>query len=401
MVLSIVLATLTLLSLALTVWQLALAIRFPLHRRVANPAFTPGVTLLKPLKGCDAETEHCLRSWFQQDYAGPVQILFGVAAQDDPVCTLVTQLIAEHPKSAAQLVICADSLGPNAKVSTLAQLERLARHEVIIVSDADVRVPADFVSQVVALLRDPDVGLVNCFYRLANPSSLAMRLEAFVVNADFWSQVLQAQALKPLDFALGAAMATTQAALAKIGGFAALVDYLADDYQLGSKVVRSGARIALSTVAVECWSAPMGWREVWAHQLRWARTIRVCQPGPYFFSILGNATLWPLLLLLFGDRSHVPWPFLPDFLLANTAFTVDVSVQWTLLAFAGCLLVRTVVGFYCEWKMMEKPHPGSVWMAPLKDLLQVPVWALAFVGNQVTWRGQRFIVRRGGKLEKI
>src|ERR1035437_635368 len=115
-----------------------------------------------------------------------------------------------------------------------------------------------------------------------------MQWEAIAINADFWSQVLQSRSLKPLDFALGAVMATRRRQLEEIGGFAPLVDCLADDYQLGNRIARRGHPIALSPVVVECWSAPMGWAAVWKHQLRWARTIRVCQPAPYFFSLLSN-----------------------------------------------------------------------------------------------------------------
>src|ERR1035441_8628013 len=123
-------------------------------------------------------------------------------------------------------------------------------------------------------------GLVCCFYRLANPTTLAMQWEAIGMNADFWSQVLQSRSLKPLDFALGAVMAIRRQHLEEIGGFAPLVDCLADDYQLGNRIARRGHPIILSSLVVECWSAPMGWAAVWKHQLRWARTIRVCQPVP-------------------------------------------------------------------------------------------------------------------------
>jgi ceramide glucosyltransferase len=266
------------------------------------------VTLLKPLKGCDAETEECLRSWLIQDYAGPVQILFGTASADDPVCEVAKKLIASYPECDAQLVVCRESLGPNAKVSTLIQLDSLARHDVVIISDADVRVPPDLLSNVVAPLREAKAGLVNCFYRLANPSTLAMRWEAICVNSDFWSQVLQSRSLKPLDFALGAVMAVKREALVQAGGLSALAHYLADDYQLGHFIAAKGWRIELSPVVVDCWEPPMNWRQVWRHQLRWARTIRVCQPIAYFFSILSNATLWPTLLLLLGQRAFMWWP---------------------------------------------------------------------------------------------
>ena len=114
--------------------------------------------------------------------------------------------------------------GANAKVSKLAELEKLAKHEILVISDADVRVPTDFLANAVAPLRAPEVGLVNCFYRLANPSTLAMQWEAIAINADFWSQVLQSQTLKPLDFALGAVMLTRRQHLAEIGGFKSLVE---------------------------------------------------------------------------------------------------------------------------------------------------------------------------------
>ena len=293
-----ILAVLALLSLALALWQWFAARRFPLHRRVADLSFSPAITLLKPLKGCDETTAASLRSWFNQNYTGRTQILFGVADANDPVCKIVRELIAENPGRDAQLVVCDRLSGANAKVAKLVQLEKLAKHDLILVSDADVRVPPDFLANVAAPLSDSKTGLVNCFYRLANPATTAMRWEAVAINADFWSQVLQAASLKPLDFALGAVMLTRRKLLAEIGGFNALAGCLADDYQLGHRIAKNGHRIALCPVVVECWDAPMNWSEVWKHQLRWARTIRVCQPLPYFFSILSNATFWPLLWLV-------------------------------------------------------------------------------------------------------
>src|SRR5881296_152575 len=161
---ALIFSALAFISLAFTVWQWLVAIRFPLHRRVADRGYTPAVTLLKPLKGQDHETRHCLESWLAQDYPGEVQTLFGVGSAGDPVCETVRQLIAAHPERDLQLVVCAESIGANAKVSTLIQLQRLAKHNVFIISDADVRVSPDFLADVVAPLRDPAVGLVSCFY---------------------------------------------------------------------------------------------------------------------------------------------------------------------------------------------------------------------------------------------
>jgi len=490
-ILNLIFGFLALLSLALTLWQWFVARRFPLHQRVPAPSSPPEprssrgeealtsssqpptlnpqppLTLLKPLRGCDPATEDCLRSWFAQQYSGPVQILFGVAAADDPVCGIVRKLLQEFTASDAQLVVGGPLPGANAKVAKLAELEGLAKHELLVISDADVRVPADFLANIVAPLcsvsyslgeglgeRTPRAfdalcgselkgqngpltsalspsegergnrrqfsgeprfmgracGLVCCFYRLANPATLAMQWEAIAVNADFWSQVLQARSLKPLDFALGAVMATRRQQLQEIGGFAGLVDCLADDYQLGNRIARRGYAIALSPIVVECWSAPMGWAEVWKHQLRWARTIRVCQPLPYFFSILSNATFWPLLWLIV--RPAAPAGACALFCLLVRIFTA-LTLQGRLsqdpnLGGRASPRAQTSPG---KWARGDaRPHapqppssaPGRyAWLIPVKDLLQTAIWILAFLGNKIEWRGQRMRLRPDGTLERL
>ncbi|MEI7731462.1 MAG: glycosyltransferase [Verrucomicrobiota bacterium] len=370
-----ILAALAALSLGIALWQFLGALRFPLHQRIADPAFAPGLSLLKPLKGCDTETARCLRSWLAQAYPGQVQVLFGVANAADPVCSVVKQLLAEFPTKDAHLVICEEVMGVNAKVSTLIQLERRVRYDTVLVSDADVVVPEDFLANVVAPLRDAKVGLVNCFYQLGNPVNLAMQWEAVAINADFWSQVLQSRNLKPLDFALGAVMLARRDALTKMGGFAALADYLADDYQLGHQIAGQGWRIELCPQVVECRESPMSAGQVWRHQLRWSRTIRVCQPVPYFFSILSNATVWPVLLALAGQAP----PYYA--------------------ALGICLTVRMLTATILQWRLTRASrHVPCFWLAPIKDLLQAAIWALSFLGNTIEWRGHRYRVLPGGKL---
>ena len=247
-----------------------------------------------------------------------------------------------------------------------------------------------------------EIGLVNCFYRLANPSTAAMRWEAVAINADFWSQVLQSQTLKPLDFALGAAMLVRRQALAEIGGFQSLADCLADDYQLGHRIAKNGHRIALCPVVVECWSAPMNWREVWKHQLRWARTIRVCQPLPYFFSILSNATLWPLLWLgldLFAWLTMTsPNPQFDPL----RVFEIKIVLLDGVILAMVFLLLRILLAENLQRRFTpERNLVSPFWLAPVKDLLQAAIWFCAFNGNTVEWRGRKMKLRRNGTLQEI
>jgi ceramide glucosyltransferase len=376
--LSIVLGSLALLSLGLMFWQWLEGRLFPLHRRAAETTFSPAVTLLKPLKGGDAETAACLRSWLAQDYAGPMQVLFGVASADDPVCATVNALLREFPHADAELVVCSNRLGVNAKVSKLAQLAPRARHGVLVISDADVRVPPDFLANLVAPLRDPGVGLVNPFYQLANPATTVMRWEALAVNADFWTSVLQSCRLGPMRFALGAVMAVRRKRLAAIGGFSALANHLADDYELGRRVAADGAGIALCPVVAECREAPQGWAAIWRHQLRWARTIRVCQPLPYAFSLVTNVTLWTAL-----------W-----WLSCPTAVTTTGA--------AVALVLRVLTAADTQRRLIRSSaHLPWCWLAVVKDLLQAVLWALSFLGQTVEWRGERYRVTRRGELVRI
>ena len=388
MTVSTILGALAFLSLALVSWQFVVAMRFPLHRRIPNPTFAPDITILKPLKGSDTETRGCLESWMTQAYRGKVQILFGVHSPDDPVCDVVRELIAAHSATDARLVVCPKLLGPNAKVSTLIHLQAEAKYEMIAVSDADVQVPPDFLAQTVAPFENPKVGLVNCFYRLPSrsgwrslfdPDAQTMRMEAFAVNCDFWSQVLQARSLKPLDFALGAVMITTQTRLRQIGAFQSLVDYLADDYQLGNQIANAGGEIVISPIVVDCRSSPMTAHEVWDHQLRWARTIRVSQPLPYFFSILNDATLW-----------FFSWFFWELF--------AGKPSQAIAIANLLYITIRLLGSMKLERKLTGKWDVTTLYFALVHDIVRPFIWACSFFGNTVVWRGQKYRVLRGGKL---
>jgi ceramide glucosyltransferase len=232
-------------------------------------------------------------------------------------------------------------------------------------------------ANVVLPLRSLPVGLVNCFYQLANPVTPAMRWEAVAINADFWSMVLQARNLGPMDFALGAVMVTRRKHLEEIGGFESLVDCLADDYQLGNRLARRGWRIELSPVVVDCLGTPMTWGQVWRHQLRWARTIRVSKPLPYFFSLLNNATLWPLLWLAVDPCKPV------------------------LKAVVLCLLLRIWIAQGLQERLTRSAAAAFVWSVPVKDLLQAALWLLAFTGSRIEWRGENYRLRRDGTLEKV
>jgi ceramide glucosyltransferase len=371
------LGSLALLSLLLLFWQWWVARRFLSQAMVVGRGFTPRVTVLKPLKGLDEHTEDCLRSWLQQEYPAPLQLLFCVGDDDDPVIELVESLLAEFPAVNAKLLVCTEWPGANAKVCKLRRMMNDAMHEILVISDADTHVPTGFVGEVVQELEDDRIGMVSCLYSVSRQSNAPMWWEAIGVNADFWSQVLQSNSLRRMDFALGAVMVTRRSLLQKTGGFDELIHYLADDYELGRRISSAGHELRLSPLVVECRDGKFGWRHAWEHQLRWARTIRFCQPFPYFLSILNNTTLWLGL-----------WCFAP---VAPEPSIIQAGLLLRLLVAAN--LQRELTG--------SNRHVPWLWLVWIRDLLTVLTWALAFVGDRVVWRTEEFRVRRGGLLAKI
>src|SRR6185437_13652203 len=212
----------------------------------SDPAFTPGITILKPIKGVDPRMHAGLASHCAQNYAGPFEILFGVSSLSDPAVAEVARLRVEYPHINIRLIECPERLGPNGKLSNLTQMLPHARHEHILVNDSDILVSPDYLTHIAAAFNQPNIGLVTAPYIGIASRTLWSRLEALGISTDFIPGALTARALEGgLRFGLGSTLATTKSALASIGGFASLTDQLADDYELGARLHRAGYRIEL------------------------------------------------------------------------------------------------------------------------------------------------------------
>jgi ceramide glucosyltransferase len=348
----------------------------PLAPRPLPP--NPGVTIFKPLKGLADNARECLASFLTQDYQ-PYQVLFGVADPQDPVLTLLHELQRDFPGPEVEIVFCQEKLGLNPKISTLRQLESRARHEILVLADGDVKVGADFLSVMVAALREPGVGVVSLPYRAGRARTLGAWLEALTISADFIPSVAVAYYAEGVRFALGATMALTRDTLKAIGGLAALADFLADDYQLGYRAVQAGFKVKLLPYVVETENPEISLPDYLGHQLRWARTYRVCRPKGYLAYGIAHALVYSLLLWLASGMA--------PYALGLVGATLAVRGTLTWFAERSCL-------------KGELPWPAFM-LLPLKDLLAFGLWLLSFLGNQVTWQGARYRVTPTGKLEPV
>jgi len=157
----------------------------------------------------------------------------------------------------------------------------------------------------------------------------------------------------------------------------------------------------LSPIVVECREGAKNFGEVWKHQLRWARTIRVCQPAPYFFSVLSNAGLWAMVCLVISI-SRVHFGHMEWHVEQNVTYGVaHNSFPLTFVVGAFFILSRIIIAQNLQSRLTRTSDDFAYfWLVPLKDLLQGAIWLCAFIGNRIEWRGQEYRLRRDGTLEK-
>ncbi len=347
-------------------WLLALyASLKQLREPRSQSTFTPPISILKPIRGRDEHFYEAILSHAQQDYPA-FEILFGIRDPDDPAWIDIRRLIAEFPNLPIRTITAAPTT-PNGKVGMLIALAQAARHQMLLVNDSDILVPPDYLRTVMAPLEDPSVGLATCLYR-ARGSSFPAKFEALGIATDFVPSLLVARVVGVVQFALGSTMAFHTNELHAIGGFEAIADFLADDYQLGERIAKTGKQIAIAACPVETSLGAGSWKDIWKHQVRWSRTIRVSQGAGYAGSVITQAAPWCLLAIATGH-----WP------IALGCYTIRIAAGWA---------AATVVGANIE-----------AWLIPFRDVFGTAVWAAGMIGGEVEWRGQRLKLRKDGRIQ--
>jgi ceramide glucosyltransferase len=321
------------------------------------------VSILKPVQGLDPALRAAIES--HSNLHGDYELLCGVRSLDDPA----VGLLREFPRT--RIIECATET-PNGKVGVLMDLERAARYPILIVNDADIRVEPDYLERVTAPLADPAIGLVTCLYR-PEGATFAARFEGLGVSTDFAPSTLVARLVGVDEFAMGSTLAFRREDLERIGGLKAIGDYLADDYQLGRLLHQLGLKCVLSEMIV---TTHLGgsWRDVWKHQVRWARTIRVSKFSGYLGLPVTFATFWAVIAAAAGS--------------------------WRVAA--ALLVVRMMMALESGWVVMRSRDVLALsWLIPLRDLFATAVWAAGLFGNTVVWRGRKLKLNREGRIAGI
>lgn len=340
-----------------------------LRQRRMHAAGQPPISILKPIRGLDPGFYEAIVSHASQAYP-EFEILFGAADEADGAIPVIERLRAEYPQLAIRLVHTT-TVTPNRKVGVLIDLLRAARYDVLLVNDSDIRVPQHYLRDVAAPLADAAVGLVTCLYR-AEAQTFAGEMEALGISTDFAPSTLVAPLVGVDEFGLGSTLVFRRADLAAVGGFEAIGDYLADDYQLARRITTGlGKRAFLSHVIVDTSLQAAGWGEVWRHQVRWHRTIRVSRPGGYVGLPVTFSSVWGVLAIAAG------WTWIGSL---------------ALMARYAMVVVSGVVTLRC-------PVARRYWiLAPLRDWFGAAVWVGGLFGRTVRWRDRVLRLRSDGVI---
>jgi ceramide glucosyltransferase len=336
------------------------------------PNYTPPVSVLKTVRGVDFGSYKNFESFCRQEYPD-YEILFAVNDEGDPAVPVIRRIIAEFPKREIRLLVGADHLGANRKVNNLARLAREAQNEVLVLTDGDVRVGPRYLREVVGPLADRKTGAVTSFYRGIAEINLGAEIEAVGASSDFFAGVLMAGWTEGISFALGASIATTKEWLGKMGGFEAIADTLADDYELGHRIAKAGGKIVLAREAVWTMYPAQTLRSFWDHQVRWARTVRLCRPLSYVGLIFTQGLPWALLAAFVAPAKWVAGVYLLAYLILRFA------MAWT-------------VGI---WGVGDEVLRRKIWLVPLRDAVHFIIWLASFGSNHIRWGNAEYVIRRG------
>jgi ceramide glucosyltransferase len=345
---------------------------FRSERRKKLGDFTPVVSLLKPVRGVDFGSYENFASFCRLDYP-EYEILFGVNDGADPAVPLIHRLMTEFPQRNIRLLVGSEELGANRKVNKLARLAREAQHNILALTDGDVRVGPKYLREVVAPFADDKVGAVTSFYRAIAGKNLGAELEAVGAASDFFAGVLMANWMEGITFGLGASIVTTKHWLAKIGGFEAIADMHSDDYELGHRIARAGGKIFLSRETVWTMYPAQTPRGFWQHQVRWARTVRLCRPLSYAGLVFTHGLPWAVAAALLAPTQWIAAAYLLAYAILRLVMAWTVGV----------------------WGVRDEVLRRKLWLVPLRDAIHFAVWLASLASNRIHWGGEEFIMRKG------
>jgi ceramide glucosyltransferase len=339
-----------------------------------DDSFAPPVSILKPVRGVDPGAYENFASYCRIDYPD-YELVFAMADPQDPVIPVIEQLQRDFPDRSIRFVTDVPRVGENNKVNSLCRLVKEAHYGLLVMTDSDVRVPRDYLREVVAPFADRRVGAVTCFYRCAGGGSLAASLDMLGMCMDSVPSALVARQLEGnVQFAFGWTMATTKERLAEIGGWEAMANHHSDDFELGNRIASKGHRVELTREPVGMVFPEEEFADFLRHELRWAVGLRNVRPAGYAGMIFTHGLPWTVLATVVAAASG--WAGIA------TAFVAAYLALRLGLAYAAGV-----------WGLQDRNITSKLWLAPVRDAISAAVWFAGFFTDRITWRGLEYRVR--------
>ncbi len=337
-------------------------------------AALPPVTIVRPVRGIEAFSRETAVSGLELDYPD-CRTIFCVADADDPIVPLIEELIARYGESKVGLITGDVAVSANPKLNNCVKGWEAATTEWVILADSNVLMPKDYIQRMLASWR-PDTGLVCSTPAGSRPENFGAEVECAFLNSfqARWQYVGEALGL---GFAQGKSMLWNKPFLDARGGIAALGAEIAEDAAATKLVRAAGKHVHLVGQPFE---QPLGTRklaDVVQRQFRWARLRRVTFL-PFFAPEIFSGPLLAVLAAAFAA---------PAFGLPFWLGPLAVLLPW----YAGEMALCRAVGWYLSWRM-----PLALLM---RDIAFPAIWAYAFVGGEVSWRGNAMKIRTDGRDE--
>jgi ceramide glucosyltransferase len=365
--------------MALAAVQAYVGERRLLAERAAAQTYSPPLSLLKPLHGAEPGLEANLESFFTQDYRH-YEILFCARFADDPGLETARRVAARYPRIPVQFLTTGEPPSINAKAASMALMESMATHQILVISDSDVRVCKQYLRDVALPFADQSVGAMCCLYRgVAAQGGLWARLEAVGMSVEMTAGVLVARLVEGMQFVLGPTMAFRRETIRRIGGFKVTADYCADDFILGHETFKLGQKVVLSHHVIDHMVLNSNLRASLKHQVRWMKSTRFSRPRGH----LGTALTFSMPFGLAGWAASVwlghPW-------LGLALFGWGLVSRWVLSIGVGRRVVR------------DRSWFGLLVLYPVRDLMGFGFWVASYWGRRVLWRGHVYELLPGGRM---
>lgn len=341
-------------------------------RPITDAPVSPSISILKPLHGDEPELSANLASFVAQDYPGPVQVIFGAQAPNDPAITIAERIKRQYPDRDIEIVVDARIWGTNRKVSNLVNMAELVRHEVVVLADSDMRVPPGYLRRLVGALAEPGTGAVTCPYRGLSIGTFWSRLTALAIDTHFLPGIAMGVGLEVGHPCMGSTIALRRETLERIGGFRLLSDELADDHVLGARIRDLGFRVNVTPFAVSHVCPERRFADLLRQELRWIRTVRQVEPLGHFGSLITHPLAYAFAAFAFAPGS------------------------WTMALVAAAVAARIALCICVEHAFGIARH--RYWLVPARDVLSFCLFVASFFGRAVSWRGFRYDVARSGAL---